>query len=333
MTVPAPLFSIAGFDVYAYSLCLAVGAALGLTLMVLVARMVSERVETVLRLGLWVIPMGIVGARLAYCLIQAPFLFAEYGVAIISKLSWGGFALVGAVLGAAGAAWICSALYKKSFAMLLDLLATAGMLTLACARFGEAFTLEGVGREVLQPMLMRFPFAMPNAYYVEEYHVAVFFWEGIAAMIITIVGIVVLFKFKKNATRPGDAAAVVGLLFSVSQIFLESLREDSFLRFGFVRVNQLLGVAVIAAAVVYWARDSLAEGGSHKNVIIITVIQALGVGLLVGIEFALDKSTIPNILLYIIMVLTLVGMCVSALRLRKGSARRLHVNNDMIINQ
>ena len=76
------------------------------------------------------------------------------------------------------------------------------------------------------------------------------------------------------------------LLFALTQVFWESLRRDGFLRFGFVRVNQLWCAVMLAAVTAVWllrARPSrVAAAGSVLGL-------AAGIGALVALEFALTN--------------------------------------------
>jgi phosphatidylglycerol:prolipoprotein diacylglycerol transferase len=317
VTEPTPLFFLAGFAVYAYSLCTAAGLALGLALLAISAKAAGERAELALRFGLWALPLGVIGARLMYCAMQAEMFWEEYGVSFVFALTWGGFALAGAMLGVLCAALICAGRSRLPAARMLDLVAPAGALALACARFAEVFTLGGLGREVEDPALWRFPLAVPHALYEGElWCVPVFFWEGLAALLIA--GLLfALGNAWRRERRQGDIAALFALIFGASQVLLESLRQDAFLRWGFVRVNQLVCVGLMLAAAVFWGRAALRAGATKGRLLPVAALQLMGIGVLIAIEFALDKSDIPNLLLYAGMAAVLLIMVAAALWLRR----------------
>jgi phosphatidylglycerol:prolipoprotein diacylglycerol transferase len=277
-------------------LALLAGAVLGLVLFAALAR----RLDAALVFGVFAIPLGIIGARVVFCLVRISFIAGEYGLSFVVNAP-GGFSLMGAVLGVAAAAVITARIVHKPRAYVMDIAAPSAMLTLAAARFGEAFTTDGIGRFTENPWFARIPFAVPHADFTDEWHVAVFIWEGLAALAIAVVGAIIFRRNSSKQIRHGDAAATAATLFAASQILLESLREDSFLRFGFVRLNQLLCVALIICAAVFWLR-----GAGARRVWVVACGLAACVGALVRIEFALDKSTMNNNILYGIMVAVLV---------------------------
>ena len=146
---------------------------------------------------------------------------------------------------------------------------------------------------------------MPDLY--GDLRFPVFVWEGLTALVICAVA-------WRCLRRPQDAALTGMLLFALTQVFWESLRRDGFLRFGFVRVNQLWCAVMLAAVTALWllrARPSRAViAGSALGL-------AAGIGALVALEFAFDKSPVDNRILYAILAAVLAAMGVSLLALRR----------------
>jgi prolipoprotein diacylglyceryltransferase len=132
---------------------------------------------------------------------------------------------------------------------------------------------------------------------------AIFMLEGLAALAIAFI----LMK-KKFATR-GDRAKLFLILYCSSQILLESLRRDQFLRWLFVRVSQLTAVLVLGGmmfwALYRWMKAPVDRRMPKKQLIINWVVFLLGVGICIAMEFAVDKAAfMPVWLCYTIM-----GVC------------------------
>ena len=82
-------------------------------------------------------------------------------------------------------------------------------------------------------------------------------------------------------------------------ILLESLRYDGFLEFSFVRFQQVLAAVMLVWGLVLAARRSGQHGKGFAAGV--TAALVLAVGICIGIEFALDRTSLSHILLYMIM--------------------------------
>ena len=178
--------------------------------------------------------------------------------------------------------WIVAKLAKHPFAALMDVAVPAALVTLAGLRFAEAATLNGVGAYMDNEALCWFPLAVQNTY--GEYVLPVFFWEGLTALILAIVLIA------RPKIRVGDVALSGAMLLGLTQVFWESLRADDFLRFGFVRVNQLWGLLLAFCAIGVW----LARAAKPFRQVLATAgVCVLCTGLMTGVMFGLDKRPSP----------------------------------------
>ena len=221
---------------------------------------------------------------------------------IKSMVTGGGYALWGAVGGTVAAALIVAKASRQPLGKLLDALAAPAALMICITRFSENFIGEGHGITIENPLFCRFPFCV-NVW--DEWHLAVFVFEGIAALVIFMI------MLDYSPARDGDGARKFLILYGSCQVLLESLRRDNFLRWFLVRVSQLTAVIVmlfmIIAAIVRWSKAP-DKAQTKARVIICTVIFFLCVGGCIGIEFAVDKSDWPYVILY-----TLLAVCAAGL--------------------
>lgn len=305
------LLTFGDFTVTAFGLCVALGAALAVVITVLLGRK-NPGVNSCLSLSMATALGAVLGARVLYCLTMLDFILVDLGGAeFIPQLWQGGFTLYGAVLGGGAGAWIYAKVTKKNLARVLDVVAPGAAVVLMAERIGEYFTSQGLGDYIEDEAMMRFPFGVESAW--GDWQIPVFMYEALAALIIAVV-----LLFMVNRRKPGRTAETFIILLGVTQILLESLREDEFIRFGFVRLNQL-GAALTMAAVFFGRLiGKIKNGGWTKWQIARTVMFVGGVGIIILLEFALDKSTIDNGILYGVMAATLAMMAVAQLRDGKG---------------
>lgn len=303
------LFEALGAKVYAY------GAALSLSVLLAVGLMhfwcfprayaAGEKRPCAAALTLCVLPCGLIGARLVYCLTRLNGAVADLGLAFIPQLWFGGYSIVGAMLGGALGVWLYARGSKLKLATLLDAAIPAVLLVIAVARGAEAFTSEGLGDVLDSENLCFFPFGLADEY--GDFYIPVFFWEALAALCILIY---TLLRQRKGHL---DGAALMGLLLlCASQVFLESLREDDSIRFGFVRFNQLVSAAGLLGILLLWAHQKKTPRPVlTKRLIVFFVL----VVLMIGIEFALDKTMLNHVFLYAVMITSLIVCCRLAITL------------------
>ena len=298
------LFNLFGLPVTLYAALLVTAFVAGLLLLHLNQRKAGLAPDTTEVFALLTLPLGLVGARVFYCLARLP-LYMEIGLGNVFRLWDGGYALWGAVGGAVLAAVIAAKITRQSAVRLLDALAAPAALTIAIARFAEFASGEGIGLEVESELMQFFPLAVFDADW-EVWFYAIFMAEGVAALIIF-----ALLQWK-NFPRTGDKAKLFFVLYCSAQILLESLRRDEFLRWLFVRVSQLTAVLVLGGLMFYalykWLKADKSVRMPVKTLVINWVIFLLGVGLCIAMEFAVDKSAdMPVWLCYCIMAVCCVA--------------------------
>jgi len=315
------LFEMFGLPVTAYALCLAGALALGLGLLAWQQKKHGLRCDTVEIFALLALPLGLLGARMFYCLARLDF-YSEMGLSEIFCLWHGGYALWGAVGGAVIAAILTAKITKQSAVKLLDALSAPAALMIALGRLAELTNGEGKGLEVVSPIFQRFPFALYNADY-EMWFWAICVFEALAALVI-----LAILLAKKNG-RDGDKAKLFLILYCASQILLECLRADNFLHWTrvFIRVSQLTAVLVLAGLMFHalhrWRKADAAARLPKQQVILYWVIFLVCVGVSIWMQFAVQKSAyIPAWLCYTVMALCSVGFGVTSHQLIMKSIKK-----------
>jgi phosphatidylglycerol:prolipoprotein diacylglycerol transferase len=306
------LFSVFGRPVTAYALCLA--AALGAGLFLFFAAGKKRRIpgDTLWRAALLALPLGLLCARAFYCIVRV-YYFLEVGLDAMLRFWDGGYALWGAVGGSALAMGITAKTKKEPAAPLMDAAAIAGSLIIGLMRFAEYFSGEGRGFYLENEAFCFFPVAVFRADY-EEWHLAVFLWEGLIALMI-------LAALLRRERRAGKTAQLFLILYGASQILMESLRQDNTLRWLFVRVSQLTAALVIAGflifAVIRWSRNPDRRKMSGAQLVLCWAVVLLSVGACIAMEFSVEGKifvTLPIWTAYVIMALACVCIGTAAYR-------------------
>ena len=298
-----PLFTLFGINCYPYGLALSLGVLCATILLVIQFKNQYSKPEDGLRFALWAIPLALIFSRVVYYLIRMDALSYDYGATFLYKFTAGGYSMVGAILGIFLAVVIFGSISKRGTVATMDIVTPSLLLVTALASFAEYTTTEGIGEYVYNEALQFFPISLADQY--GDYMLPIFLWEGIFALV------VMCFTLRKGKKK-GDTTLLAICLYSIPQIIFESLRRDSFLRFGFVRFNQLFFVLLLLIPLVVWLRNSSAL---RKTIAYSGYV--VGVVGLILLEFAFDKSSINNGLLYAIMTLLLLCLLMGGLVLRR----------------
>jgi len=208
------------------------------------------------------------------------------------------YAFGGGVLGFVLALWLTALLVRRPFQQVAHAFVPAGMLAVCLMRLSEAFTDFGWGDMVDAAFLQRYPFAIQNMY--GEWCAAVFNLEALCALAIFIV---LLFQKEKRLQT-------ALIWWAVTQIFCESLRVES-IQWGFVRVQQLLSVLIVAAVML----PATIRMGKSRKLLAPWIAYAVCIGVIILMEYALDKLPFPLWLDYIVMACAVGVMGAQAQRL------------------
>ena len=235
------------------------------------------------------LPAVVLGALLlghiCWCLFCPPDLEAAEGIFFMMLRPWqGGYTLYGALLGGALGALIAGKAAGVKWLDALDALAPGACAVIILARIGEVLTGEGIGRWAEMDWSHFFPLSICTYHddFYEEWRYLVWFWEAMAALIL----LIVLLKQKREAPR-GFQTAVFLTVLGTTQILLEQMRRDNYLRLIiFVRVNQLAAIITLIIVLVML----LIRHRPGKT----TVFLSLAVLILAGLadmasEFVFDK--------------------------------------------
>ena len=223
-----------------YGLLIACGMALSVFLCSRQEKRLGLPKDLTYDLALWVIPAGVIGARLYYVAFQWD-MYRNNPLSIL--YIWeGGLAIYGGVIGGALAVFAFSKIKKAPFGKLADMIAPALILSQAIGRWGNFFNGEAYGRLIENPALQWFPLAVNVG---GEWHMATFFYESVWDFI----GFWVLWLNRKKTTADGNLFLLYLFWYGLGRAFIEALRTDS-LMLGPLRVSQVLSILLCLGAVI-----------------------------------------------------------------------------------
>ncbi len=299
-----------GVQVYAFGLYAALGMGLAIIVLALLSRRAKWKAGTAPLLGFLSLALGLAFARIFFCLMDR-VLGDSMPLWAVVQLNNGGYSLMGALAGVCLAAVLTGWMTGQKPAALLDYLAPAFLLFVACERLGEGY-IEGFGlSRGLTGTLLNGTFLTVQDDY-ECWYLATYLVESFVALVLA----VVLLWDLGRARRAGDTFIKFLLLFGASQIILESLRYDQHMTvISFVRLEQVMSMVLLGAGVIVLAARSWRKRRLLALLALISVLLATGIG--VGIEFMIDRTDVSRYLLYAAFILVVSVPACLGLRLRR----------------
>lgn len=266
------------------------------------------------------LPLSLLCSRLMYCLCSIGKYTANGAVQGMLYMQNGGWMMGGVFAGAILSCLICASFAEKGagrkeyFSLLLDTLAVPLLVFIVFERFGEYFTGSGRGLKLKpdESSLCFFPLftALQKNGRVFRYELSVWFLEGLYTLICLTVLII-----KRKKISSAFISALI--LYCAGQIVFESLLTCDCPKWGaFVKINMVLsGAVLLSLTVIFTLRRKSLPGGIKTLRIALCLLLLAVCG---GCEWALDKTEIPNPVIYGIMVLCCSLCAANALTLRKN---------------
>ncbi len=221
-------FTLFGLEVRWYGILIACGVLLAILIGNRLAKKSGGLPEDVMSdLLLWILPLGILGARLYYVLFTWDFYRAHPEE--ILAIRHGGLAIHGGVLAGLLGGYLYCRRKKLPFWKVADIVAPGLVLAQGIGRWGNFMNNEAHGGPTDLPwgILVDGVRVHPTFLYESLWDVGVFLF-------------LVLWFFDRRK-RDGEVFFLYGALYSLGRFFVEGLRTDS-LMFGPFRVAQIVSV-------------------------------------------------------------------------------------------
>ena len=298
-----------GAQVYAFGLYAALGMAIAMIALAMLLRRAKWPKGAAPLTGVLAMGCGFLVSRLFFCFMDQG-LGGPVPLKGVLLVTGGGYSMMGALLGACFGAILASKIMKQKPAALLDLLSPAFMLFVACERLGEGYIDDfGISRPLVGELLKGSFLAIEGDY---DWVLATYLIESFAALVLALV---LLRDVSKKDRRAGNTFLLFLLLFGASQVILESLRFDQHMHLSFVGLQQIIAMLLLAAGVIVLALRRMKDKRGLALAALILLPVAAGVG--VGLEFAIDRTTMNRFLLYAVFILLMAAPAALGVRLRK----------------
>jgi len=241
-------FNLSGFSVYYYGIILAIAIFAGIyAAYYLYKRFYGiKNANYIFDFSPYIILLGILGARLYYCLVNFNYYAAK--PMEIFDIRQGGLSVHGMIFAGIISLYVFARIYKISFLKLFDVFACGAALAQAIGRWGNFFNSEAFGIPTNLPWKLFIPFEKrPVEFMNYEYFHPTFLYESILDLLIFIILVCI---FKRFTKRPGVIACIYLILYSTARILVEQIRIDSVLNILGIPVAQITSLLIIIAALI-----------------------------------------------------------------------------------
>ena len=234
-------FTFFGLDITYYGFMIALGMAIGVFVACKNAKLRGLKVDDLLIIACYVLPLSIIGARIYYVLFSLDEFNSFWD---IFKIWEGGMAIYGGVIGGALGIVLYCLIHKKNFLDVGDIAVPSLVLGQAIGRIGCYFAGCCYGIAVNDPSVTWFPLSTKiNG----VWHLSTFFYECLWDLM-TFVILLLLLRKDKMKYR-GSIMCLYFIIYGVGRAWIEALRGDS-LYLGSIKVSQLLSILLIAFGVI-----------------------------------------------------------------------------------
>lgn len=241
------IFSIYGVEIRWYSVLLLIAIILALVLFIKEGKRFNIPKDFTFNLAFWVIIIGILSARLYYCIFN--FSLYKDNLLDIFKIWEGGLAIHGGIIGGFITLLIYTKRYNVDTYKITDMAVVPLLLAQAIGRWGNFFNSEAHGaattyyhlKELHIPEKIIEGMKIGNVYYHPT-----FFYESIYCLIGFFI---LLFVRRYRYLKKGQLTSLYLMYYSVGRFFIETLRTDSLMLGGF-KVAQIISIALFLIGLV-----------------------------------------------------------------------------------
>ena len=219
-------FTILNFSVFWYGIILAFAVLAG----VVCAEFLSKKFSDIpkdffIDNSPVVIILGIIGARLYYCLVNYSY-YINHPVEIFD-IRQGGLSVHGMIIFGVITVYFLAKKYKLNLLKLLDILSCSAILAQAIGRWGNFFNSEAFGYPTNADWGVFIPVSKrPVEFLAYDYFHPTFLYESLLDLFIFFI---LLFILRRQAKKQGYVFFSYLVLYSAARILVESVRIDSVL--------------------------------------------------------------------------------------------------------
>ncbi len=243
-------FRVFGFPVYFYGIILAFACLLAVCMArFLYGKIYNDgRVDVIWDVSPFVVIIGIIGARLYYCVVNfGDYLNNPLGIFMLRE---GGLSVHGGIIAGIIGLYIASVKYKISLLKLLDVFSVGTVLAQSFGRWGNFFNNEAFGLPYDGFLKLYIPLnSRPDGFEGYEYFHPAFLYESVFDFLLFILLVFVIKNF--GVKFEGITFCLYLALYSVIRFFIEGIRLDSAMNIGDLHIAQIVSLFVFVFTCVF----------------------------------------------------------------------------------
>lgn len=251
LTSPSDVaFTIKGFPIYYYGICMALAVLSGFYLSFFITKKDYKEIDTDILYDVITVAIlgGFVCARLYYCLVN--YGYYSQNLAEIFNFRQGGLAIHGGLIGGVLFGSIYAYIKKYPILKLLDIFAYGLLLAQAVGRWGNFFNNEAFGLPARHFIGVFIPeTSRISGYEFYKYFHPTFLYESI----LNILALLVLYFVVRNVKNRFDGLIFAGylILYSIIRFLIEGLRLDCIVNVGAFHLPQIVSIITIFIAILF----------------------------------------------------------------------------------
>ena len=310
----AVIIEVLGIRMYAFGAYVALGVLFAVISLCVTGRSLSFKKGSSLLTAVVSILCGVICSRVSFCLLNK-----ELGhmtpLSFWPQVNGGGWSMFGLIGGVLVGGYISARITKENTGRVLDAVSLAILPMIAAERMGES-RIEDF--DISRPLDSTFLKGSFLATAGDEPCLATYY---VAAAVAVILFIVLSVRMMSRREKAGNLANAFLLLFGAASIITESLRYDRFLSVSFVGLQQIAAALTLALGVVL----AVVRGNRPKSVLAVAALVSLVVmtGAVIGLEFALDRTTWNKLLIYAAMIIVVAIPAVLGMILLKTNREKI----------
>ena len=229
-----------------YSFLIVIGATLAVFLACRKEQRAGLPKDTIIDLAFWLLPFGIIGARLYYVI----FSWDQFSGDLLSVFRvWeGGLAIYGGVIAGLIVLFLFARRRHLPALTICDVIVPGLALAQSIGRWGNWFNIEAYGFSVTDSSFCFFPLAVQVPADQNAWHLATFFYESVWDFIVFLF---LTALWHKPYRKRGDMFFLYLFLYAAGRLVIEEMRLDS-LYASSVRISQLLSVIFCISVLSYY---------------------------------------------------------------------------------
>lgn len=255
MAIDPIAFELGPISVAWYGIIIVTGMILAIYLSIKEGEKRGVSEDFIVDTAFWVLPLGILGARLYYVLFELGYYLNN--PTQIFAIWEGGLAIYGGVIAGALTFYWRSRKENVPFLLVTDIVTPYVLLAQAIGRWGNFINQEAHGGEVTRQFLenlMLPEFIIEGMNINGAYYHPTFLYESVWSLIGVI--LILLVRKRENFLLRGETTALYMIWYGFGRLFIEGMRTDS-LYLGPFRISQIVSVILIGlgiAGIVYLRR-------------------------------------------------------------------------------